>query len=55
MLKVRSSSLEAIIWGANLLGMFLYARLVCDTMVLKSSIDGMEEAIDDLPKGLDEA
>jgi hypothetical protein len=39
----------------NLIGMFLYARLLCDVVVLKSSIDGMEEAIDDLPNGLDEA
>lgn len=39
----------------NLIGMFLYARLLCDVMVLKSDFDGMEEAIHELPNGLDEA
>ncbi|KAK6225175.1 nacht domain protein [Colletotrichum tabaci] len=39
----------------NSQGMFLYARLLCDSMMQKGDIDAVKEAIHDLPVGLDEA
>lgn len=35
--------------------MFLYARLVCDSISMLGDIDSIKEAIDDLPDGLNEA
>lgn len=35
--------------------MFLYARLVCDSIGLLGDIDSIKEAVDNLPDGLQEA
>lgn len=37
------------------LGMFLYARLVCDSIDLLGDIDSIKEAVENLPEGLNEA
>ncbi|KAJ0114753.1 hypothetical protein J7T55_004494 [Diaporthe amygdali] len=36
-------------------GMFLYARLVCDSIELLGDFDSIKEAVEDLPNGLNEA
>lgn len=35
--------------------MFLYARLVCDSIGTLGDIESIRDAVDDLPAGLDEA
>lgn len=36
-------------------GMFLYARLVCDSIEMLGDIESIQEAVDHLPDGLNEA
>lgn len=35
--------------------MFLYARLVCDSIGLLGDVDSMKDAVENLPDGLNEA
>ncbi|KAL2680381.1 hypothetical protein Neosp_007979 [[Neocosmospora] mangrovei] len=39
----------------NSQGMFLYARLLCDTVVRNGDVAGLKEAVENLPDGLNEA
>ncbi|KAM0492510.1 hypothetical protein ACHAP8_009865 [Fusarium lateritium] len=39
----------------NAQGMFLYARLLCDLLVRNGDVAGLEEAVNNLPDGLNEA
>ncbi|KAH6888169.1 hypothetical protein B0T10DRAFT_515086 [Thelonectria olida] len=41
--------------ATNARGMFLYARLLCDTLVLMGDLDSVREEVNNLPNGLDEA
>lgn len=44
-----------MIIDADLLGMFLYARLVCDSIGTLGDVESIRDAVDDLPDGLNEA
>lgn len=50
-----SFSISILTLVNDCIGMFLYARLVCDSIGMLGDIESIKDAVNDLPDGLNEA